>query len=436
MQYTVYILFICIFLLDFLGAEMLIPRYATYGPELISIGLLLAILFSITSRRVLYLSAAYLIILFFIVLEMLFGVILNNVAPTTLVAGLRNYFKFIPFFFLPAVFLFSSEQIRKQLQFLCLLTIMQLPIALYQRLVIAGQTFSGDAIKGTLSASSLLSIYLICASIILTAFYLKKRISKPSYFLLLLIFLIPTTINETKGTLFLLPFGLILPIIFLEGIGEKIKRFILIGVLGTVFVAAYIPVYNHFTGGTRDIVEFFTEGGVESYLAPGLQGEEEKQGRVDLIIFAVTELSDDFTQLMLGVGIGNISPSFLGEKFDGAYLKKYRIQYLSLAQLIWEIGILGTLMVFILWLKITLDAIYMSRRNDQIGALSLGWIGIMGVMFLALSYKNMIIVNTGYLFWFYSGYIISERVRMMRKLSDDTSSTSRIVPGQHFSKEL
>ena len=416
MQFIVYILFFCIFFLDFLGAEMLIPRSATYGPELISIGLLLVILFFITRRGALYLSTAYWIILFFIVLAMLFGLILNSVAPTTVVAGLRNYFKFIPFFFLPAVFLFSSEQIKKQLQFLCVLTIMQLPIALYQRLVISGQSFSGDAIKGTLSASSLLSIYLICAGIVLTAFYLKKHITRRSYYLLLLIFLVPTTINETKGTLFLVPLGFMLPILFLEGFGEKFKRFILLCVIGTVFVATYIPVYNHFTGGTRDIVEFFTEGGVEDYLAPGLQGEEEKQGRLDLIIFAVTELSDDFTQLMLGVGIGNISPSFLGEKFDGAYLKKYRIQYLSLAQLLWEVGILGTLMVFILWFKITLDAIYMSRRNDQIGALALGWIGVMGVMFLSLAYKNLIIVNTGYLFWFYSGYIASERIRMMRKI--------------------
>jgi hypothetical protein len=38
--------------------------------------------------------------------------------------------------------------------------------------------------------------------------YLRKRISKLAYFVLASLLLIPTTINETKGTLSLLPLGL------------------------------------------------------------------------------------------------------------------------------------------------------------------------------------------------------------------------------------
>ena len=56
--------------------------------------------------------------------------------------------------------------------------------------------------------SSMLSIFLICVVAVLMGMYLRKQITGKALAVLFLLLLIPTTINETKGTLVLLPIAL------------------------------------------------------------------------------------------------------------------------------------------------------------------------------------------------------------------------------------
>jgi hypothetical protein len=144
------------------------------------------------------------------------GIIVNSVEPAPIFAGIRYYLRAIPMFFLPAVFLFKERQVRDQLFVLLGIAVVQLPLAIHQRLATRAMgEYTGDWTSGTLLISSIMSTYLICCACVLAAFYLRKRLTISAFLLLTLLMLAPTTLNETKGTMILFPVGL--TVVFLVG---------------------------------------------------------------------------------------------------------------------------------------------------------------------------------------------------------------------------
>src|SRR5207253_26736 len=112
--------------------------------------------------------------------------------------GMRTYLRAMPLFLLPAVYTFTEAQIRKQLWFLLVFTLVQLPIAVRQRMwTMAKGGFTGDYTSGTLMISSFLSIFLICVACVLTGLYIRKRLPLRRYIPLVCLTIAPSTINET-----------------------------------------------------------------------------------------------------------------------------------------------------------------------------------------------------------------------------------------------
>ncbi len=417
MQRLMYFLFLSIFLLDFLHRYGLVPRQATWVPDILSALVLLIILYLLTRGVTINLNATYWIIFIFLALHLLFGVILNEVQPGTVFSGVRKYLKYMPFFFLPLIYSFSDTQIKKQLQFILFLTIFQLPVSILQRFVEAAGGTSGDKVRGMFGTSAYLSIFLICAFSVVLAFYLKGKITRSALIGLTVIFLIPTMLNETKGTLFLLPLALLMPVLLIEGGKEKFKGLIIATVVGSLFLAVFIPTYDYFFGQRSGIVEFFTEGKIKQNLAPQASGiaeekgwKDDRRGRLDHVLVPIRKIPQEPIESMFGVGMGNASSSFLGRELAGEYAGQF-ITIMAFTNLMWEIGLIGTLLVLFLFLRVFLDAVKVSKRDDIIGALALGWTGIVAVLVLSLFYKNIINQNAiSYLFWFYSGHIIATRV--------------------------
>jgi len=348
------------------------------------------------------------------------GIFVNQVGTGVVFAGIRMYLKYIPFFFVPLVFRFTDKELITQIKLVAGLTLLQLQIALYQRIKTANLS-TGDAVGGTLVVSSHLSIYLIsCSAVVLSAF-LKGMISRTTFFVLIVLVLIPTTINETKGTFILLPFALFLPVLFNPNDPHRFRRMIGVSLVGIIFVAVYIPIYDHFkqTQTGRGIIGYWTSpAGLQDHLAPQtLDRHDDRVGRVDVMLAPAKELSGDPVKLFFGLGIGNVSDSALGERFVGEYYTQYDgLTYLAIAHLQWEIGVFGLLMVIALWLLIGSDARKLAGRDDIYGVLALGWIGVLGVLFVSLFYKDIIAVNAiSYLFWFYSGVLVSAASRFGRQ---------------------
>ena len=419
MQRLIYLLIFSIFLLDFLNRYGLAPRQITWLPEILSVFALFIVLYLITKGIAINLNAAYWLIFSFLAIHVLFGLILNEVHPGAIFSGARKYLKYMPFFFLPLIYLFSDTQIKKQLQLIIFFIVFQLPVVTYQRFVQGAGGDSGDVVRGTFGTSSYLSIFLISAFSVALAFYLKGKITRPMFLGLAVVILIPTMLNETKGTLFLLPLALFIPVFFVEGGKQKFKGLIGAVVLGGVFLSIFIPTYDYFFGQNRGIVEFFTEGGIAENLAPQTSGiaeekgwAEGRMGRLDMILSPIKKIPKNPIESMFGVGMGNASTSFLGRRLAGEYAGEITT-FMAFNNLMGEIGLLGTLLVIVLFIRVFFDALKVRTRNNITGALALGWAGVVAVLLLSIFYKNTINQNAiSYLFWFLSGHIIATRVTM------------------------
>ena len=414
MNKLIYILFLSIFLLDHLVFQLgLLNRYITWLPDVISILIVLIVSVRITLGYGQYIPPACRIFLILFLLNIIIGATINLVSPGPLIAGIRTYLKFIPLFILPFVYHFSSQQINMQLKLLLFLTILQVPVSIYQRFVLSRGFITGDFVRGTLSSSGNLTAFLTCAIAILMAFYLAKRINFTLFIYIFILLFIPMTMNETKSTVLLLPMALAMPIFFSSS-GVKIIRFIPIIILGIFAGIAFVFIYDHFNSGRYVIGEFFTsEGRAERYLYSGLDigMHHGKVGRVDSILIAYQTLSENILSLLFGLGIGNVSESF-SPSLSGQYAEEYssfNVKFTQVTLILWELGVFGVLLYFVLFFMVFKYSKRLSMNDSFLGALSSGWSVICLLLMVSLLYKPILNTNViGYLFWYFSGYIISE----------------------------
>lgn len=400
-----------------------LPDPLKFLPEFMSVLVALYVIAAGMVQRFKFVRSAYLLVFGAIAMTMLCGIIANEVQPGPLIAGLRAYLRAIPLFFLPAVYPFKDWQIRRQLQLLLGVSLLQLPLAVSQRLTLFGtKHWSGDQVFGTLLISSVLSMFLICAACVATGLFLRKRLSKLTFVLIFFLILIPTTINETKGTLLLLPAALLTTLI----VGAPRNRRLGIGLAAVALIASfgaiYVPVYNYFAQHNNPypttLADFFTEKGrMERYLEKGTgPGTREDVGRIDAVMVPLREFSDDPVRLAFGFGIGNASHSALGTQFVGRYYSAFGpyATVTSAGAFLLEIGVLGTSLVGLLYLLVFNDARAVARgHSGLVGAIAIGWTGITVLMAIATFYKSIhSFESLSYLFWYFSGVIAAERVRL------------------------
>lgn len=415
-----YTIVLTLYFSKYLAGEFeMMPRFFTWLPEIISIFILMIVVLRASIFKSIKIHKFYYIWFLFIIIHILIGVFVNQVTPGAVIAGLRQYFKYIPIFLLPAVFTIKEKQLTQQLVFLLVMAIAQFPLAMYQKFVQYTDWVSGDIISGTFTAAPVLSIHLCCASSILMGFYLKGKIKTITLFTLLSLFVIPMMLNETKGTLILFPIALFLPILFVKKDWSKLKPLFITVVLFIFFVGTFNIAYSFFFSKRTGVLDFYLSGEVSEYLYKKadegrLLGQESDMGRIDAIIFAMTERENDL-HTIFGVGIGNASVSF-SDKFEGEYTDDYmRLggKKNGISHLLWEIGLLGVIIGFPLFYLFFSDAVRVKELDTISGALALGLIGVVGILVVALPYQNIITQQTtNYLFLYLAGYTASKRIMM------------------------
>jgi hypothetical protein len=268
--------------------------------------------------------------------------------------------------------------------------------------------------------------------------YLKSRISLAMLIAFLVLTLPATMINETKGTLVLLPIALLAPVIFLGMTPgtRRVKQTALTLVLVGGFFAAFIPVYDYYMQPRwgYGILDFFQmEGRVERYLVKDTELGSDQAGKVDSLFMPFKAARHDATQLVFGLGIANMSPSSLGPGFEGDYFRRYgQVMGATAALFLWEIGLIGTALAFLILYMIFRDARVARESEGITGALALGWIAVTGIMFIAWFYKKTVGSDAlSYLFWFYSGVIAAASLRIRRKAMAEKLVTSRNAASRH-----
>jgi hypothetical protein len=420
------ILFTMVSVLSFgyLASQGWVPAITAFSFEIVAVIIAGVVVALGATNRFRYMPPLYWLLFAGLLLVMVCGFIVNSMEPGPIFAGLRNYLRALPFFFLPAVLLIPKRHVKVQLLLLLGFCVLQLPLAWEQRMAtIARGGVTGDETFGTLMMAKSMSLYLICGACVLSAFFLRGRLPAKYYFPLLAICLVPTMLNETKGSLFLAPLGLITVYLVTAKPGQRLKHSVLGVGVAAAFLAAFIPVYDHFMSARWDygIVDFFfMEGRVEGYLDRDLQvGDYTSKaggaGKVGGLRVAVSTVMSDPVHMAFGLGAGNVSDSALGPQFDGAYSRKFEIFLRSsLTIIVLEFGLLGTLLLLLVYHRIYRDAVSLAQHDDGfMGTLAAGWAGVVLVMLVAIAYhfpaENRAL---SMLFWYFSGLVVSARMRM------------------------
>jgi hypothetical protein len=400
-----------------------LPHPAKYAAELMSGLVLLVVFIGGTRNRFQFVRPAYWFAFGAVGATMLCGALANSLEPGPLFAGLRSYLRAVPLFFLPAVYAFSARQIRTQLLVLLMVCLVQLPIAIDQRLTTAQQGgASGDATAGTLLNSGFLSVFLISALCVLTAGFIRRQIKLIVFLPLFMLLLLPTTLNETKATVLMLPIALLTTFIAGSQKGTRLKNAVVATSLLVVAAAIFVPVYDYYASRQKygtPIVEFFSDKKhFEHYVSKDAEiGTRSGRvvGRTDAILTPLSEMSRDPTHLAFGLGIGNASDSALGRNFIGKHFQKFAPFLKSAAAVfILEIGLLGLGFVLIIDYLIYRDSRAVAEADaGVVGTLAVGWAGVTAVMVMATFYAPITTSEAlSYLFWFYSGIVAAERVRL------------------------
>jgi hypothetical protein len=289
----------------------------------------------------------------------------------------------------------------------------QSPLAAYQRFVqYAASMHTGDPIRGMATSSSSLTLVMLGAIAVFVTLYLYRKIRLTVLLAVIAVYFLPTTLNETKGTVLILPIALLAPAFFMpRGLGA-FRRMIPVAGIGTLALFAYVLVYNSlitYSQYGHSIGSFFGKGYVEGYVYTGAaEGEGRYVGRVDSVDIALKTLSKDGLALAFGLGAGNVSTSSL-PGFDGAYASYYDrfgVDVTQVSYFLWEIGLVGLGAYLFLYWIVFRDARFLAKTDGPFAIYGTVWATMLIIMTMALMYKAVFTINEiAYLFWFFSGVV-------------------------------
>ncbi len=423
MHFIVMTIMVAIMIVDFLAAHAGAPAVLKFVPEMLSVVVILYVLFEGVRKRFPNIALKYWLVFGSISLIIVCGIASNGVGTGPTLAGIRSYIRAIPMFLLPAVCDFTDKQRTQQLKLILGLALLQIPVTAYQRYIVWSEgRFSGDSVAGTVLHSGGLSILLICFVLVLTGFVLRQRIGRATFIVLFFALLMPTTINETKATVVLLPLGLITSLVIGSPPGQRLRVVVWAMMLLTAFGAILIPIYD-FTQEhnpyKKELVSFFTDQKqLDRYMETNHAGigTKEQVGRSDALTIPARYLARDPIHLAFGLGLGNASHSNLGNNFIGQYYDLFQeFVITSFTIFLLEIGVFGTSLVFLLYWFVFTDSVHVARHDDSlIGSFAIGWAGVVAVMGVATFYMPTHFLNAlAYLYWYYSGTVAARRAQMM-----------------------
>jgi hypothetical protein len=439
MQQLVLCTFYIVYLASF-ATRLGLPQVLKYLPELLSGVMLVYVVFVGTKRRFDLVAPKYWLTFGALVLVILCGLASNGISSGPLIGELRFYVRAMPLFFVPAIYDFSEAELRQQLRVLLYLALLQLPVAVMQRWIVLSQDrFSGDAVQGTLGDSGVLSIVLICSALVLTGLFLRRRLSKLRYGVLLALLLLPTTINETKVTLLLVPVGVLIVMIVGAEVGRRLHIAVVASSVILFFLAAYVPIYSMMEMHNPDkkesgILDFFGNNKkISGYMSSNISGLGTKKDvrRGDAIMVPFKYLAQDPVRLSLGLGLGSVAPSNMGPSFEGPYRGLFgQFTLMSIIFFMLEMGLVGCSLVLLLYYLLFRDALFVANNDTDIhGALAVGWTGVVALMFVAIFYDPAHqFESLSYLFWYFSGVIAARAARDSSRNRNVNIKTNRTLP--------
>jgi hypothetical protein len=437
MHALVIALLLAILVLEYLiEAHGLLHPYAILIPEMLSGIVMLVVLVRLMNGTRVSFDWRYGLFVLVLLFTMAFGYSVQDVPTGAMLAGVRSYLKFLPFFLLPAVHRFSARELRVQLTLLLVLAVgIETPLALYQRFVeFADSMHTGDPVRGTLATSGGFSLFMVTAIAGVVILYLRGRLRLGAMLLLAAWLFLPTMINETRATMVLLPAALLVPVLSMPSKRHLMRRLVPLMAIGAVAFAGFVGTYNYFIQ-YREFHSSFEESWsldkLRYYFYTGAADREaEYVGRFDSIEIALEHTTQDPLTFAFGYGAGNVSESFL-PAFDGKYANYYLrlgVDQTQVTQFLWEIGVVGLLAFLFLFALVWRDSLTLARSDDH--AAFLGQLCVVGmiIMTFGLLYKSLFHMNDwGYLFFYFSGVVASRAAAVRRAAALRPSESWRLA---------
>ena len=424
-NYLITLLIFSIFSLRYFSRKLaVIPRGVSWLPDILSILLLVLVLMFMVFYKRVNLPKIYIVLFSCYTAHIVMGFVFNLVPAGAVIAGVRSYLRWAPFFFLASVVPVTAGAMRWQLALLFGFGVLQVPIAVYQRFFQFSHLQTGDVVIGTLDGAPFLAMFQIALICLLLALYLKGKLKLLLCFFLSMFLFIPCTINETKAVIILLPAAIMAILMFSKSSSSRVKQYVIIPLALTLLMSIFIPVYNYFMpqpetllpgeSGRRTIMDVFTGVRLKRYLYKNASGEgtDEKIGRVDSLVLAVKNISQEPINLIYGFGAGNVNESFIGLlKGSQTHFYAYGAAGTTISILLWEIGLIGAFFPVIFLVFNFFDALSLQNATDIRGGLALAWIGITVMLMICLIYVNLMSTSLDLLFWYLAGYIAAENYR-------------------------
>ena len=415
--------FVAAFPVEYLIRERdLLHPYLILLPELMAAIAMVIVLVRLTAGTRISLDGRYAGFIGALLLTIVVGFVVQDVPAGPVVAGVRAHLKFLPFFLLPMVFRFSSSELRALFLVLLVFLLGEAPLALYQRFVEYANTMqTGDVVRGTATTSSALSMLMMCGVTAVVSLYLRRRIGLTTVILVMGVLVLPTTLNETKATLLLLPLAVLAPAFVMPRGSRAVARLFPVAAVGVVAMVAFIAVYDSlitYSPTGEPIGEFVGEASFMRYLYSGAADEGANYiGRFDSLEFALQGIGGDPLTAAFGLGAGNVSTSFLPQ-FDGqyaAYYDRYGVGMTQITNLLWQVGFVGLLTYVAFYWLVLRDARALARSGGDDALLGQIWFGVTLIMIFALVYKSVFAMNElGFTFWFFSGVVAARAADLRR----------------------
>ncbi|MGD0336877.1 MAG: hypothetical protein ABSB18_07275 [Candidatus Omnitrophota bacterium] len=345
------------------------------------------------------------IFLFVLIFLCIVSSIVNRVSLTVFLCGLRNYFKYIPLFFVARFYLNNKKSLTGLFRFLILVAVLNVPVAI-------GQFFlyhDFDAVGGlfSLGGSGILTVFQLLMVGYLLIIAENGIIAKWKAIALSLLLFVPIFINQTKVVFFLFPILLIY--IYKYFLVKKPFQAFFIILLGIFLLFSLVSIYSAIVPGFY-IKDLFSRDWLYQYLYKDSYNlNVGGLNRLSAVTFAIASISKNAFHFLMGTGIGNASLSNIPGGM-GAYYEKYfylKIDLVFLSKILWEEGFLGTLLFFLIVFKLwrCSSLVYRRAKDSRMKSHAVFFGLLVLVLTINILYDGSFYYDAfGCMFWLLGGY--------------------------------
>ena len=408
---------------------------AVWGISLLSFLLMaLALVRALTSRDVRAGTPSFVWVMLVFMFFALFSAVVNGVTAYELLSGFKRYFQGFGLVLALVWLGFGAAQMQQWSRFFVVLALLQLPLAIYERVhfvpireglarvlpnmvpidVVAG-TFGAGLYGG--GSSAVLAAFLVILLGFLIAYSREGLIRQRRLWLLVPLVLSPLFLGETKIVV------VILPLIFVVLFWRQILARPIVGVVGLA-AGALLTVAAGFTYLQISAKKVSLEDRITDTVAYNFKdrgyGSYKLNRSTVLTFWARQQSAKEPVSLVLGNGLGS------AHEVTGGHLTRrypnYGLGLTTVSALLWEQGLIGTLLYLAGWAMAFVTAIRLRRtardpleRADLSGLIA--GLAVVGLYMLyvdaplqSLSYQIFTGVMFGRLAWLHRQRVLAPSI--------------------------